>query len=79
MSRIQYTQKKRKGKDIMAAAQNAPNFDVAHQISLATGLDNVAPNAAHRGRTMAGAIAHELFKGLLTPSETRSWTLSILR
>ena len=46
-----------------AAAQNAPNLDVAHQISLATGLDNVAPNAAHQGRTMAGAIAHELFQG----------------
>ena len=46
-----------------AAVQNAPNFDVAHQISLATGLDNVAPNAAHQGRTMAGAIAHELFQG----------------
>ena len=46
-----------------AAAQNAPNFDVAHQISLATGLDNVAPNATHQGRTMAGAIAHELFQG----------------
>ena len=46
-----------------AAAQNAPNFDVAHQISLATGLDNIALNAAHQGRTMAGAIAHELFQG----------------
>ena len=46
-----------------AAAQNAPNFDVAHQISLAIGLDNIAPNAAHQGRTMAGAIAHELFQG----------------
>ena len=57
-------QKETKEKDVMAAAaQNAPNFDVAHQISLATGLDNVVPNAAHQGRSMAGAIAHELFQG----------------
>ena len=46
-----------------AAAQYAPNFDVAHQISLATGLDNVALNAAIQGCTMVGAIAHELFQG----------------
>ena len=46
-----------------AAAQNAPNFDVAHQISLATGLDNFAPDAADQGCTRAGAIAHELFQG----------------
>ena len=62
-----------------AAAQNAPSFDVAHQISLATGLDNVAPNAAHQGCTMAGALLMNSFKDLLTPPETRSSTLSMLR
>ena len=62
-----------------AAVQNAPNFDVAHQICLATGLDNIAPSVAHQGLTMAGAIAHELSKGPMTPSATRSWISSTLK
>lgn len=39
-----------------------PQFDVAHQVSLATGLDNGVAIAAHQGRTLAGAISHQLFR-----------------
>ena len=46
-----------------AVVPPAVQFDVAHQINLATGIDNVNPIAAHQGRTLAGAVGHQLFRG----------------